>query len=67
MCYKSETGDEGLQTAFSPDSGSHAAPMTVQQAFAEVIGREDLTLERYEVCPIHRFIASLPQKTLAAP
>lgn len=25
------------------------APMTVQQAFAELIGKEDLTLEKYQV------------------
>lgn len=27
-------------------------PMSVQQAYAEMIGREDLTLERYQVRPL---------------
>lgn len=26
------------------------SPMTVQQVFAEMIGREDLTSEKYQVC-----------------
>ena len=31
------------------DSASQGAPMSVQQAYAEMIGREDLTLDRYQV------------------
>ena len=58
MCYKSETIGEEQQAAFSPDSESHAAPMTVQQAFAEMIGREELTLERYEVCAFHSSLSN---------
>jgi hypothetical protein len=32
------------------DSASQGAPMSVQQAYAEMIGREALTLDRYQVC-----------------
>jgi tRNA-splicing endonuclease subunit Sen54 len=36
------------------DSASQGAPMSVQQAYAEMVGREDLTLDRYQVLwPIH--------------
>jgi len=31
------------------DSASQGAPMSVQQAYAEMIGSEDLTLDRYQV------------------
>lgn len=31
------------------------APMSVQQAFAEMIGKEDLSLEKYQVAPLHIF------------
>jgi tRNA-splicing endonuclease subunit Sen54 len=30
------------------------APMSVQQAFAEMIGTEDLSLEKYQVCYLYR-------------
>lgn len=30
--------------------GVDGTPMSVQQAFAEMIGREDLTLEKFQVC-----------------
>ena len=38
----------------NPQQGSsledvEGSPMSVQQAYAEMIGREDLTLERYQV------------------
>jgi len=33
------------------------APMTVQQAFAEMIGKEDLTLEKYQVIDKTDFLA----------
>ena len=31
------------------DDNSHSTPMTVQQAYTEMIGRDGLTLERYQV------------------
>ncbi|KAF9512910.1 hypothetical protein BS47DRAFT_1297083, partial [Hydnum rufescens UP504] len=67
MCYKSETGDEGPQTTFSPDSGGHAAPMTVQQAFSEMIGREDLTLERYECYAYLKRLGFVVTRSVAPP
>ena len=38
------TGDPGLEEMMGE-------PMTVQQAFSEMIGMENLTLEKYQVCP----------------
>ena len=32
------------------------APMTVQQAFAEMIGKQDLTLEKYQVKEVTEFL-----------
>lgn len=44
FCWKETT------LATSPDfADMEGAPMTVQQAFAEMIGTEDLTLEKYQV------------------
>ena len=54
-----EDEDEGVEW----DSASQGAPMSVQQAYAEMIGRQDLTLERYQVCePSSPFVSSLAQK-----
>jgi tRNA-splicing endonuclease subunit Sen54 len=54
-----EDEDEGVEW----DSASQGAPMSVQQAYAEMIGRQDLTLERYQVCePSSPFASSLAQK-----
>jgi tRNA-splicing endonuclease subunit Sen54 len=33
----------------SVDGTMHGSPMTVQQAFSEMIGKEDISLERYQV------------------
>jgi tRNA-splicing endonuclease subunit Sen54 len=41
-----ETEDKDVEW----DSASQGAPMSVQQAYAEMIGREALTLDRYQVC-----------------
>jgi hypothetical protein len=43
-------GDENEEKDVEWDSSSQGAPMSVQQAYAEMIGREDLTLDRYQVC-----------------
>lgn len=54
-----EDEDEGVEW----DSASQGAPMSVQQAYVEMIGRQDLTLERYQVCePSSPFASSLAQK-----
>jgi tRNA-splicing endonuclease subunit sen54 N-term len=42
--------DENEDKDVEWDSASQGAPMSVQQAYAEMIGREDLTLDRYQVC-----------------
>jgi tRNA-splicing endonuclease subunit Sen54 len=43
-------GDETEDRDVEWDSASQGAPMSVQQAYAEMIGREALTLDRYQVC-----------------
>ncbi|KAF8125714.1 tRNA-splicing endonuclease subunit sen54 N-term-domain-containing protein [Boletus edulis] len=49
FCYKSFSGGASLVDSSKHESQSQGAPMSVQQSFAEMIGREDLTLERYQV------------------
>ena len=44
-----EPGAEQNEREVEWDSASQGAPMSVQQAYAETIGREDLTLDRYQV------------------
>jgi len=44
-----EPGVEEDEREVELDSASQGAPMSVQQAYAELIGREDLTLDRYQV------------------
>ena len=44
-----ELGVEEDEREVELDSASQGAPMSVQQAYAEMIGREDLTLDRYQV------------------
>ncbi|KAI0072563.1 hypothetical protein K474DRAFT_1604894 [Panus rudis PR-1116 ss-1] len=46
FCWK--TLDPAL-LQFPHSEGVEGAPMTVQQAFAEMIGRDDLSLEKYQV------------------
>lgn len=56
FCWKDEPkarlhSASGTEAETEVDEESHmrGSPMSVQQAFAEMIGREDLTLERYHV------------------
>jgi tRNA-splicing endonuclease subunit Sen54 len=44
-----EPGPEEDEREVEWDSASQGAPMSVQQAYAEMIGREDLSLDRYQV------------------
>ncbi|PPQ85172.1 hypothetical protein CVT25_004179 [Psilocybe cyanescens] len=46
FCWKDIDLDMGLIPGMTEVNGS---PMTVQQAFSEMIGREDLTLEKFQV------------------
>jgi len=46
LCWKE--ADLGLGSTLDPSSVS-GSPMSVQQAFAEMIGKEDLTLEKFQV------------------
>ena len=48
FCWKEE-GEEAIVEAGVLPDGVDGTPMTVQQAYAEMIGRGDLTLERYQV------------------
>lgn len=49
FCWKATnldvTGVEGLEEVLG-------SPMSVQQAFSEMIGTEELTLEKYQVCTL---------------
>ena len=60
FCWKSSRDDDNNDDDDEPgveederevelDSASQGAPMSVQPAYAETIGREDLTLDRYQV------------------
>lgn len=49
FCYKSVSGGASLVVPSNYETQSPGAPMSVQQAFTEMIGREELTLERYQV------------------
>ena len=53
FCWKASRNDESGadedDREVEWDSASQGAPMSVQQAYAEMIGREDLTLDRYQV------------------
>ncbi|KAE9399107.1 hypothetical protein BT96DRAFT_957369 [Gymnopus androsaceus JB14] len=46
MCWKESTIDYPMDGIFESVTGS---PMTVQQAYTEMIGTEDLTIDRYQV------------------
>ena len=49
FCWKASC-DSGLgENVVDWDSSSQGAPMSVQQAYAEMIGTQDLTLDRYQV------------------
>lgn len=49
FCYKSVSSSASLVDVSSYETKSPGAPMSVQQAFAEMIGREEITPERYQV------------------
>ena len=50
FCWKAASCDDGLgEDVVDWDSSSQGAPMSVQQAYAEMIGTQDLTLDRYQV------------------
>lgn len=47
FCWK----ESELTESGSPEpEGMEGVPMTVQQAFSEMIGRDNLSLEKYQVC-----------------
>ena len=49
FCWKASRDDGPDESAVDWDSSSQGAPMSVQQAYAEMIGTQDLTLDRYQV------------------
>lgn len=49
FCYKSIQDNSSHLNLANIEETSPGAPMTVQQAYTEMIGREDMTLERYQV------------------
>ncbi|KAI6103292.1 tRNA-splicing endonuclease subunit sen54 N-term-domain-containing protein [Pisolithus croceorrhizus] len=49
FCYKSIPSNSSQLNLANVEERSPGAPMTVQQAYAEMIGREDMSLERYQV------------------
>ncbi|KAI6095562.1 tRNA-splicing endonuclease subunit sen54 N-term-domain-containing protein [Pisolithus croceorrhizus] len=49
FCYKSISGNPSQLNLANVEERSPGALMTVQQAYAEMIGREDMSLERYQV------------------
>lgn len=55
--YLVERGSMFCWSQIDDALGDEGTPMTVQQAYAEMIGKENLTLERYQV-------SSLPQLVL---
>lgn len=46
MCWKESLMEYPMDGTFESVTGS---PMTVQQAYTEMIGKEDLTMDRYQV------------------
>jgi tRNA-splicing endonuclease subunit Sen54 len=49
FCYKFISNGPPFVDSPNPETSSPGAPMSVQQAFAEMTGREGMTLERYQV------------------
>jgi tRNA-splicing endonuclease subunit Sen54 len=47
FCWKASLDGPGEDIDW--DSASQGAPMSVQQAYAEMVGTQDLTLDRYQV------------------
>lgn len=48
FCWKNTTEIPSVDLE-DREEASHGAPMSVQQAFAELLGQEDLSLEKYQV------------------
>ena len=59
FCWKASCDDGPGEDVVDWDSSSQGAPMSVQQAYAEMIGTQDLTLDRYQVCIRPPFSPSL--------
>ena len=55
FCWKASGDGPGNDVEW--DTASQGAPMSVQQAYAEMIGKQDLTLDRYLVSAV---VSSLP-------
>ena len=49
FCWKASSDDGPGEEVIDWDSSSQGAPMSVQQAYAEMIGTQELTLDRYQV------------------
>jgi len=49
FCWKEHELFDGLPPVQTGLEDMEGSPMSVQQAFAEMIGKEDLTLEKYQV------------------
>lgn len=58
FCYKSVSSGASLADPSNYETKSPGAPMSVQQAFAEMIGREEMSLERYQVTDSAIFFAN---------
>ena len=54
FCWKDSDLQFGELPGLSDVSGT---PMTVQQAFSEMIGKEDLTIEKFQVLRIYYFLS----------
>lgn len=59
FCWKATCDDGPGEDDVDWDSSSQGAPMSVQQAYAEMIGTQDLTLDRYQVSMRPSFSLSL--------
>ncbi|KAI0313847.1 tRNA-splicing endonuclease subunit sen54 N-term-domain-containing protein [Amylostereum chailletii] len=49
FCWKAVDGVTDVSDQVDADGAMQGAPMSVQEAFASMIGTEDITLERYQV------------------
>lgn len=61
FCWKASRDRPGEDVEW--DSASQGSPMSVQQAYAEMIGRQDLTLDRYQVSASPPYLHSLNPTT----
>jgi tRNA-splicing endonuclease subunit Sen54 len=53
FCWKASRDGPGEDVEW--DSASQGAPMSVQQVYAEMIGTQELTLDRYQVIMLSSF------------